>query len=77
MFYVVSVTLSSNDIWSYSEAAASMLQLVSKMNAVDFFTTMQPLDFRNKNIENLLQLSGKRLTTSFSFFVSGRLSTNL
>ena len=77
MFYVVSVTLSSNDICSYSEAAASMLQLVSKMNAVDFFTTMQPLDFRNKNIENLLQLSGKRLTTSFPFFVSGRLSTNL
>ena len=38
------------------------LQLVPKMTTVDFFTAIQPLDFRNKNIEILLQLSGKRLT---------------
>ena len=41
-----------------------LLQLVSKMTAVDFFTAIQPLDFRNKNIEILFQLSGKRLATS-------------
>ena len=58
-----------------------LLQLFSKMTAVDVFTVIQPLGFRNKNIEILLQLSGKRLTTSFvlvsPFFVNGRLSTNL
>ena len=47
------------------------------MTAVDFFTAIQPLDFRNKNIEILLQLSGKRVTTSFVlvslFFVKGAL----
>ena len=58
-----------------------LLQLFSKMTAVGVFTVIQPLGFRNKNIEILLQLSGKRPTTSFvlvsPFFVNGRLSTNL
>ena len=57
------------------------LQLFSKMTVVDFFTAIQPLDFRNKNIEILLQLSGKGVTTSFvlvsPFFVNGHLSNYL
>ena len=72
--------LSSNAIWDNKELL-QLLQLVSKTTAVDFFIAIQPLDFRNKTIEILLQLSEKHLTTSFVlvvlFFVNGRLSTNL